>query len=47
LDKPKVTKGIIIRKTRQIPFINQVIAETLLFQSSLASNSCRWHFRVL
>jgi len=40
LDKPKVTKGIVIRKTRQIPFINQLIAETLLFQSNLTSNSC-------
>ena len=46
LDKPKVTKGIVIRKTRQIPFIDQFIAETVLFQSSLASNSCEWRFRV-
>ena len=40
LDKPKVTKGIVIRKTRQIPFIDQLIAETLLFQSNFTSNSC-------
>ena len=40
LDKPKVIKDIVIRKTRQIPFIDQFIAETVLFKSSLASNSC-------
>ena len=32
LDKPKVTKGIVIRKTRQISFIDQFIAETVLFK---------------
>ena len=28
---PKEPKAFVIRKTRQIPFIDQLIAETLLF----------------
>jgi len=37
---PKEPKTFVIRKTRQLPFIDQLIAETLLFQSGFASNSC-------
>jgi len=37
---PKEPKAFVIRKTRQIPFIDQFIAETVLIQSSFASNSC-------
>jgi len=43
---PKEPKAFVIRKTRQIPFIDQLIAETLLFQSCGVYTSCLEQLRM-